>query len=212
MSILITPTPEAIAQGKRFRRLRNLLNFSQGKFAKALDYSRASINYWENANNGGLTPDGAIKAIEVSKRYGVICALDWLLFGEGAPPYFADEAYIVNTSAAPISSSVKYEAEIALFKKHYPTHVIYALKESNAVFPFVAGDLLGGIWMQTKECQYKQKLLALVEEGDQLILCTIQHKKNQEFAKSDLHEKDKKNIVLDKFVHIMRWWRPYAEE
>lgn len=212
MADLLDVSPETIAQGKRFRRLRALLNFSQGKFAKELDYSRASINYWENANNGGLTPDGAIKAIEVSKRYGVICTIDWLLFGEGTPPYFADEVYIVNASAAPVSSSAKHEAEIALFKKHHPTHVIYPLELSNAVFPFIPGDLLGGTWMQTTQCPYKQKLLVLVEEGDRLSLCTIQHKKNQEFSKTDMQEKVKERVTLDKFVHITRWWRPYAEQ
>ena len=203
------PTLESIAQGRRFKRLRSLLNLNQGEFARAIDYSRASVNYWENASNGGLTSDGAIRAIDVSKRYGVICTVDWLLFGEGVPPYFSDEVYIANASVVPSNNAVKHEAEMALFKKQHPTHVIYEIEKSNAIFPFIPGDLLGGVWRQVSQCVLQEKFLALIEsEENKLVLCMIQHEKDQIFSKTNAQENNQQPVILDKFVEITRWWRP----
>jgi len=203
------PRPESIAQGKRLRRLRSLLHLSQAEFAQAMDYSRVSVNYWENASNGGLTSDGAMCAIEVSKRYGLVCTLDWLLFGNGAPPYFADEMRLVDFSSASSHHAVKHQAEIVLFKKQQPNHVIYEVEKSNAVFPFIPGDLLGGAWVDASQCAGQEKFLALIEtQQSPLVLCMIQRKKDQAFFKTNIQENKQQLIVLDKFVEITRWWRP----
>ena len=201
------------AQGLRLKRLRNLLNLSQADFARAMGYSRAAINYWENAQNGGLTAEGALRSIKICQQLGVTCRLEWLLFGEGSPPYLQGEVtagvvgeVLLKSAATPLA------AEIAIFKQYNPSSIIFEVGFEDQFSPFSVGDTVGGHWQSSDNWAYKGRIVALIEEQKSkskktsLSLCCIQLAQGKNFLKINAEGKPEKDMLLEKFVHVIRWW------
>ncbi len=193
-----------VSQGQRFKRLRLMTGLNQAEFAQALGYSRASINYWENASNGGLTSQGAKKTIEIAEQHGVICSLDWLLLGIGLGPQLVEAVHGIPNVLFDV------QHEVSLFKKHYSNSVIYKIEnEHNCFSPFSAGDILAGVWIHVPFSEVsKKEVLALVEDAQthSLMLGYLEHESEQQFKLSLPQLVSRRGVRLEKFIRIIRWW------
>lgn len=143
-------TPEARA--KRLRRLRNLANLSRPQMCN----DEININTyigWEVSRFGGLSKTGAKKVIDRVAQEQVVCTLDWLLYGQGMPPYLVHERPATGESEENLIKN-----ELALFETQYD-NTIWLQVEDDGLSPFVeVGDYVAGVKITDKQ-QIDYKLI-----------------------------------------------------
>lgn len=127
------------ARAKRLRRLRNLANLSRQQMCDD-DININTYIGWEVARFGGLSKTGAKKVIDRVAQEQVICTLDWLLHGQGMPPYL-----IYDRPARGESEENLIKNELALFETQYE-HSVWAQIEDDGLSPiFEQGDYVAGV-------------------------------------------------------------------
>ena len=113
---------------------------------------------WEIARHGGLSKVGAKKVIERVAKEGVVCTLDWLLFGNGQGPTIIPDypilSNVLNINEKRLSITTEDQdimKELQLFKKHYQNTIELQLPDDGMAPFFTAGDYVAGIRVHGKQ-------------------------------------------------------------
>ena len=74
----------------RLKTCREMTGLSRDMFNKRYGIPRGTIQNWETARFGGLTPKGAKNIVKAFHAEGIRVTADWLLHGLGNSPQFSD--------------------------------------------------------------------------------------------------------------------------
>lgn len=134
-------TPEKRAE--RLRRVRNLANLSRKAMTEHSTLNVNTLKAWELGRYGGLPRDGAQKVIDRVTREGVVCNLDWLLYGKGLGPQVThNDSLVSDTDTISLNEAQKIAEECLLFKKHYPDAIEYHVIDDGMSPQFDISDVV----------------------------------------------------------------------
>lgn len=158
-------SPEARA--KRLRRVRTLANLSRHQMCND-DININTYIGWEVARFGGLSKTGAKKVINRVAQERVVCTFDWLMKGQGAPPYLIYERPVTGESEDNLIKN-----ELALFETQYD-NVVWVQVQDDGLSPIVEeGDYVAGVQLSDSEAIDKQLIdqVCIVEiKADQYVV------------------------------------------
>ena len=128
--------------GERLKRLRYMAGFSTRKaFERASHISVNTLQGWEQ-NKNKLTLKGGRKLVDFFWSRGLICTLDWLLFGNGITPYF-NENTVVSKNSTILDSSVMEEEECIYTEKKEFLRI-----NSNGMITQVLDNAMEGLYQK----------------------------------------------------------------
>lgn len=142
-------TPEARAD--RLRRVRNMANLKREHMCDDGQMNINTYKGWEIARYGGLPVDGAERVIARVAEEGVVCNLDWLLYGIGMGPHIV--ATIQTSSVEGSIQDQLIKNEIELFRKQYGDILDYKIEDDGLSPLYLPGDYVAGIKCQGKKIQ-----------------------------------------------------------
>lgn len=131
-------------------------------------------------------------------KEGVVCTLDWLLFGRGQGPTVIPDYSTLNTILAvnekrPSISTEDQDImkELQLFKKHYHDTIELRLQDDSMAPFFVAGDYVAGIRVYGKQINQlvNYNCIVQLENGNILLRTLKQGEDNDHFTLTCLHSK-----------------------
>lgn len=141
----------------RVKRVRNLANLSRKEMCDCESLNVNTYKGWELARYGGLPREGAFKIVERVAREGVLCTVDWLLYGSGSGPQLqlglsnTSGANIQQTQEKVLNESQAIQNEIIYFSKQFENTVSLKLSD-NSMKPFYqSGDYVAGIKIDPAE-------------------------------------------------------------
>lgn len=133
------------ARAKRLLQIRNMANLTRTELCNSLDLSSNTYNSWEQGRFGGLSQNGAEKIISRVAKEGVVCSIDWLLFGRGLSPYVIPSFSGEANQKDELTPQQIIIHEINLLNTFYP-NVIFAEVVDDAMHPeYSVGDIVAGI-------------------------------------------------------------------
>lgn len=142
----------AEARAKRLRRVRTLANLSRKQMCQD-DINRNTYIGWEVARFGGLSKTGAKKVINRVAQERVVCTFDWLMKGQGAPPYLIYERPVTGESEDNLIKN-----ELALFETQYD-NAVWMQVQDDGLSPFLEeGDYVAGVQITDADSIEKQLL------------------------------------------------------
>ena len=195
-------TPKA--RSERLKRLRNMANLSRKEICDTDEININTYKGWELARFGGLPVDGAEKVIKRIAKAGVICSLEWLLYGEKPSPYLVPEAISPShfNENEPVTSSL-IESEFAIFQNSFSNAVLTEVVDNGLYPTYKPGDFLAGIKQYGNQISLTTEQICIVEtsNGEKLIryvkqgntdglytlLCTNYHSTTEEIIKSNVN-------------------------
>lgn len=167
----------AIERGKRVRFLRSYIAAMTGEeFAEYCGLARGTITNWETGKGKtGLTEKGAKQIVQAMQNIGIACTVIWLLHGIGDIPKILDQGKLSRLHY-PMSEGSRsgrvcdsdfydhedFEEEVALFKKRYPEHLLYTLKDESMVPIYHAHDCVGGPRLLTNQFELVQSSICII--------------------------------------------------
>ncbi len=160
----------AIEKGKRVKLLCSMANMTRRQLAKFTGIGYTTLQYWEEGTASGLSEKGAVKLIDTFNKLGVVCSLQWLLEGAGAPPAFADDKGQASNSLE-IDKAV--QAEIAFFEQTNTNSTTLQMTDDSMSPLFELGDIVGGVKQYgdtIKQLSYKP---CIIETNDGNKTCRI---------------------------------------
>ncbi len=101
---------------------------------------------WEAARHGGLTRNGAQKVIDRLSQEGIICTLDWLLTGTGAPPkpiLSKDLTHSLHTGKNSLTHFIP--TQICLMEQQFPEFMGLTLPDEAMAPHYRMGDYVTGM-------------------------------------------------------------------
>lgn len=138
----------AVARGQRLKYVRTLANLSREQFcSEGSTINSHTLVGWENARFGGLTNVGAKKIVKRLEEAGVLCSVEWLLEGDGTPP-FIDREYlsVLNEGSNPAETEDQIiTRELALFKAKNVNPMVFLVNDDCMLPEFSLGDSVAGI-------------------------------------------------------------------
>ena len=214
-----TLTDEEIAQ--KARRLIYLIDFSRvnrKELCQDTGIKPDTLYRWMNGRLQGIGPSGAASLLLKLRQIGVICSEDWLLYGEGIPPYRA--LAISELTEAPPSSLenflsddlslnkspdtadlaqrdlLVFNKEIKFFQENNP-HALGVFLKDNAMQPvFMAGDYVAGVRTQQFEKLLGEFCLVQTENSGELLACRLEAGINNTFTLLCLNPNETRPMVL----------------
>jgi hypothetical protein len=166
---------DAIARGERAKLLRTTLRLSRADCTRKFNIPIGSLQTWEEAWQGGLTPKGAKRLIEAYAQEGLICSLEWLYDGIGPSPTFSHKEVVVVPDEGEKPKTKRpnedIQQELILFHKHNENAVDTIISDDALAPHFQKGDLVAGVRFFDKDLKKAIGSLCIVEtvSGDKLI-------------------------------------------
>lgn len=141
--------------GDRLRAIRSYTSKSRKDFATHSTISEHTLRAWENETSP-LTLKGAKRITQALHNEGILCTVNWLLYGKGvsplmSPPYSSSPSAkaLQNISSLEemldIDDETSILKEIALFQKNHKGSVIFMITDDGMKPFFNIGDYVGGI-------------------------------------------------------------------
>lgn len=158
-------TPEARAE--RLKRVRNLANLSRKEMCDGDDININTYKGWELARFGGLPFDGAGKVVSRIAKEGVICSVEWLLYGQAPVPSLTIETALPSEKydAHSISSNL-IEREFLVYKEFYENAVLEKVEDDSLLPQFKKGDYLAGVKKYGEEIKFVIDRLCIIQTID----------------------------------------------
>ncbi|MBA2649726.1 MAG: hypothetical protein H0U75_09085 [Legionella sp.] len=128
------------ARAERLKRLRNLANLSRKELCETSDMNINTYKGWELARFGGLPIDGAEKIIRTITKAGVICSLEWLLYGTTPSPSLIEESENSN-----ITELTPVEREFGVFQNTYKQAILEKVPDDCLLPNIKKGDFVAGV-------------------------------------------------------------------
>ena len=162
-------TPEARAE--RLRQIRNMANLSRKQLCADNLINFNTYKGWELATSGGLPLDGAQQVIDRVKKEGVVCTLDWLIYGKGFGPYIVDETRALKKEQESFEEISCILNEVYLFKKQFFNAIHAQIADDGLEPDFHIKDFVGGIQHDNKNLEplLNQKCLIILSNGQTLV-------------------------------------------
>ncbi len=149
-------------RGRRVTEHRKRLNVSRRAFANKYGISENTLRAWEQGLQGGLTEKGAKILVHIFRHEGLPCSVEWLMNGKRLPRDYATKTN-KQIFLDFISARNTIEAEIAAFKKIYPSLVCAKVEDDTMLPHFSVGDLVAGLPIPHKDFTLAIKMLCIVE-------------------------------------------------
>jgi DNA-binding XRE family transcriptional regulator len=150
-------SPEARAF--RLRKVRNMANLTRKAMTEKYDLNVNTYKGWEIARFGGLPLDGAKKVINRVAEEGVICTLNWLLYGEGKSPTISLDVSNIDNN----QPEANIFQEIFLYKSLNKDIIFTEIMDDGMVPIYHQGDYVAG------EKRYSSNIIDLIDQD-----CIIQ--------------------------------------
>lgn len=153
-------------RGKRITELRKQTKQSRRVFAEKYGLSENTLKAWEQGVQGGLTEKGAKTLVQIFRREGLPCSLEWLLNGKRLP---IDVAVKSNKQVFNefISGKNALAEEMALYKKCHPNAVFMTIEDDSMLPTYEMGDMIAGIPIPQKDFLLAVNLICIVETEDE---------------------------------------------
>lgn len=174
-------TPEARAE--RLKRVRNLSNLSRKEICESSGININTYKGWELARFGGLPVDGAEKIVRKVAEAGVICSIEWLLYGKSPSPSLAIDLVSFEMEAASGSIPTKLnliEKEFSVYQDVYKNAVLIKVEDDSVLPNFKNGDFLAGIKRYDEEIELTIDQLCIAQTIDGRRLIRYVKKSNTE--------------------------------
>lgn len=134
----------------RLKMLREMTGLSRDTFQERYGIARGTLQNWETARFGGLTPKGANVIISALQAEGVNCDLQWLLHGIGPEPGHTGMSGIIDKNHA--TGSIKIEPseastiaeELLAFRKNNPDAIDFVMQDNSMEPQFIIGHYVAG--------------------------------------------------------------------
>ncbi|MFM2322885.1 MAG: hypothetical protein RLZZ225_1038 [Pseudomonadota bacterium] len=218
-------------RSNRLRFLRKMAHLSMKEFAQHCNLGLTTINYWEQGYSS-VTERGAKKVCKAMREEGIECSAIWLMTGYGEAPKITDSSKLSKLNYQALASLSRQEinekkldypmenaeikTELAVFKKHYPEHLILLIDNESMKPVYGAGDLVAGKKLTEKNMELAHGADCIVElEGGKLLLRRV---KIAQVANSfDLYVINSdtslefpplRNIKVLALAPIIRIWKP----
>lgn len=218
-------------RASRLRYLRKMSHLSMKEFAQHCHLGLTTINYWEQGYSS-VTERGAQKVCKAMREEGIECTVIWLMTGYGEPPKVTDSSKLSKLNYKNLESlsrisinekkfdypmeNSEINAELALFKKNYPDHLIYLVDNESMKPLYAPGDLVAGKKLTDKNMELANGADCIVElEGKELLIrrVKIAHAVNSYDlyvinSEASLEFPPLRNIKLLSLAPIIRVWKP----
>jgi len=165
--------------GERLKRARILAGLTtRREFEQTYHISANTLQGWEQGKNP-LSEKGARRVVEALKKQGLICSIEWLLYGSGMPPrpYEMLNAGLKNAMQQDdgvhhqnLKEEERIYQEIQYFKQHNPNAIILSIADDAMEPHFSVGDYIGGVQIQNEELNQYLNTLCILELENNLIL------------------------------------------
>lgn len=148
-------------KGRRLRMLRILSGLTRQELYEKVHISPSTMNTWETARVE-LTESGAARICTAFSKVGILCAKEWLLTGDGAPPrimtaversIFSENAEdLVTSGNSPIEFQTTQDLPVAddiaeelrFFIKTHNNALFHVVKENFMNSRYKVGDCVAG--------------------------------------------------------------------
>lgn len=135
-SIAYKKTDEAIAKGKRLRKLVKKTGLTQAEFAEKMGLSLNTFNYYLHGRFHGLTEDATDDVVKIAAELGHPTTKEWLLYGLEKSEDELIQSDIIN----------EVQDELRLFFQKNPRAAVHALIKDSRMEPVIPkGSLVAGI-------------------------------------------------------------------
>ena len=172
------PLSNPIARGLRVKSLRKMAGLSRLALETKHGISSNTLQSWEKAKAGGLTPKGATRFIQALQKEGVTCSSEWLLFGIGEPAQLLNSRYLIeeqSPSQRPISYSIDQQQniitkELLTFRSLNHKAIDYLVLDDGMAPYFLPGDYVGGKRRSGEEIQQLLRRICIVHTQSNEVL------------------------------------------
>lgn len=198
----------ATAKAERLKRIRRLANLSREEMCSDGDINLTTLISWEVGRFGGLSKKGAIAVIKRVEREGVLCTLEWLLYGEGKSPElnFQSEMQGKNKSSESKlqTEEEKIMEELLTFHRVNKNAIDFTIKDNSMLPHFKPGDIVAGVKRFKDDIAKLIGQNCIIETSDGLI--TVRNiqpgsaKNKYALVASNLEAKAKDLILYDKKI------------
>lgn len=136
--------PEERASRVRYVR-EVVLRLTREQLSKNSGIPINSLTNWEKVRNQGLSEAGAKRLVQAYRAEGIICTIEWLLYGSGnkpTSPYLSQESSVNQ----PIKTSEEeaIQQELTLFRQFYADSIDTIIADDNMAPCFWPGDVVAG--------------------------------------------------------------------
>jgi hypothetical protein len=211
---------------EKAKRLIYLINFSRASRAElcaGTNIKPDTLYRWMTGKLQGIGHSGAASLLPKLRAIGIICSEDWLLFGEGPPPYRSLSVLSPVLSAEPeklehadeentqhhlqeqnqnqnaIGQDIHQDLkkEIEFFQEHHSNAIGLILKDEAMAPVFRAGDYVAGVRTQNFAGLFGEFCLVQRESTGELLACRLERgEENDAFTLLCLNPSPQRPIVL----------------
>lgn len=214
-------------RGERIRTIRGMLRMTMAEFGAFCGYKEPTVQQWETSQLSGLTEKAARKIIEALKKTPIACHLNWLLHGQGLPPFIrSEDARIAKCQQDLISLGGEIDLiaytqnEIERFTAYVPDAITIQMHDDSMEPALLAGDKVGGKQLFAEEdIQRALGKICIVTLSNHLVLVRKLFKDDTQPHKfklscTNLHaatEPVMTNVELISAAPVCRVWRRITE-
>ncbi|HVV67417.1 MAG TPA: helix-turn-helix transcriptional regulator [Gammaproteobacteria bacterium] len=136
-------------KGQRIEKIRKMLiGHTRKEFAENTGISENTIKLWETppAGRSGITQKGAKKFVDVIKKLGVTCTVDWIMTGKGHPPssLAIQEHLTYKPTAITWDEEESILRDIEAFKSNNRNPIVVLVTDGSVLPIYFYGDYVGG--------------------------------------------------------------------
>lgn len=158
---------ETDTKGKRIIFLRKMIGWTATLLSEKSRIGYSTLKQWETEYRD-ISDKGALTIIEVIRKEGIICNLQWLLHGVGNPPVYQSEVFNPKKETV---TSWEFDQEIRNFKSLHQNNIILEVNDDSMKPYLIYGDVVGGQWLEDFSKEFFNKKLCILCVDDMDLLC-----------------------------------------
>ncbi|NNM59317.1 MAG: hypothetical protein HKM04_05830 [Legionellales bacterium] len=157
-----------------------LCGLNRKSFSERSHISLPTLRSWEEPDNnrGGLTKKGAERLINAFYLCGVICKIDWLLFGKGIAPQTVNKStgsfFSIQDEEQAWSEEETILKDIISFKANNKNAVVATIDDKDMLPLFSLGDFVGGVKIFFPHIKHLIGLNCIIQTNTKLMVRTIE--------------------------------------
>lgn len=151
MKSLQTTTKEsaasAVGRGSRLKTARMMTGLTRKAMNEKYGISVGTLQSWEAAKAGGLTTRGAQRVLPIFYQEGVVCTVQWLLYGIDAPPQMTNTSLLhqlARTTWQPDKAACIQE--LRYFRQIHPGWADFIVNDDGMAPHYQRDDVVAGRW------------------------------------------------------------------
>lgn len=195
----------------RLTYVRQLAQLSRAELSEVIGYSPDTIYRWEKGTFLSLNQKVVPAIIEKLKSVDIICSPEWLLEGEGLPPYrnFA-EAKAILTPKEQEELTIEREAE--LFKQLNPNAIGLFVTDDTMAPEFLKGDYVAGVTTRIESNIIGKPCIVAIEGAPTPLIRNVERGSRNEIVTLLCTNPNEQYPVAMQDVSIVEvapiiWWR-----